>query len=381
MILAALVDAGLDADELRSALKRLPVEGYHLSAEKACEKALAATRVRVDLDKDARQPPRHLSDIRDIIEKAKLSDTVTARAIAVFERLANAEARVHGCSVEQVHFHEVGGVDAIVDIVGACWGLERLGIEGVVCSPVPLGSGTVTCEHGVLPVPAPATALLLKGVPIADCGEPGELTTPTGAALLTEFAQSYGPLPAMRIERIGMGVGSRPGRGRPNILRVLIGSQAPLAQTDRIVVLEANIDDATGEVLGHTLDRLLAAGALDAYCLPIHMKKSRPGLLLTVLTEVERVAELEEVIFTETTTFGIRRHEAVRSKLERTIQNVETRYGPIRIKVGARSGQVITAAPEYDDCRQAARQHEAPLRQVMAEAMASWRTQRTPGVS
>jgi uncharacterized protein (TIGR00299 family) protein len=283
--------------------------------------------------------------------------------------------------VEQVHFHEVGGVDAIVDIVGTCWGLEHLGIDRVICSPVPVGSGTVTCEHGVLPVPAPATALLLKGVPIADCGEPGELTTPTGAAILTEFAQSYGPLPAMRIDRIGTGAGNREGRTRPNILRVLIGTPLAPAQTDRIAVLEANIDDATGEVLGHTLDRLLRAGALDAYCLPIHMKKSRPGLVLTVLAEVERVNELEEIVFAETTTFGIRRHESVRSKLERTTNSVETRFGPIRVKVGARAGQIVTVAPEYDDCEQAARQYKVPLRQVMGETMASWRVRRTPGAS
>ena len=308
----------------------------------------------------------------------RLAGAVRGGVLSVFDRLGGAAAAAHGCPIEQVHFHEVGGVDAIVDVVGACWGLERLGVERVLCSPLPVGSGTVACEHGVLPVPAPATALLLRGVPTAASEEPGELTTPTGAAILTELADSFSSMPAMRIERVGVGAGSREGRGRPNVLRLLMGAAAEPAQVDRVVVLEAGVDDATPEMLGHALDRLISAGALDAYCLPIQMKKSRPGVLLTVLAEMERVDDLEEVIFNETTTFGIRRHEVVRSKLERATETVETRYGPIGIKVGFRSGRVITAAPEYDDCRQAAQRHGAALRAVMADAIQAWRSRKPP---
>jgi len=393
MIVGALIDAGLDSDELRQTLRALPIDGYSLSIEKVMRKGLAATRFDVKLDATAAQPHRHLRDVRKIIDAARLSNAVRQRAVAVFERLARAEAEVHGITVERVHFHEVGAVDAIVDIVGACWAVERLGIQRIVCSPIPVGSGIVTCAHGVLPIPAPATALLLKGVPIAASDEPGELTTPTGAAILTEFTDAFGPIPPMKIAHIGLGAGGRESPTRPNVLRVLIGVPDPSRDPERdqggsvkgaemggrtadgIVVLEANIDDATPEVLGYAVERLLNAGALDAYTVPIQMKKSRPGALLTVLADPQRAAELEDILFAETTTFGVRRHEATRSKLDRRHETVETPYGPIRVKIGSRADRVVTTSPEFEDCRRAAEAHNVPLRDVMTAATDAWRRQ------
>ncbi|NOT01724.1 MAG: nickel pincer cofactor biosynthesis protein LarC [Phycisphaerales bacterium] len=372
MILGALVDAGLPADELRAAVGGLPISGYQIAIERVTRHGISATRVDVQLDASTPQPHRHLSHVLKIIDGANLTDAVKTRAAAVFRRLAEAEARVHGTNVEKIHFHEVGAVDAIIDVVGAMWGLDRLGVQRVVGSPVPTGHGTVSCEHGVMPVPAPATALLLQGVPLAACNEPGELTTPTGAAILTELADSYGPIPAMTLERVGVGAGSRQGQHRPNVFRLLLGRVGAAHNADCVVVLEANVDDATPEILGHTLDGLLDAGALDAYILPIQMKKSRPGAMITALAEPDRVARIEEVLFAETTTFGIRRHEVLRTKLERTFVTVQTRFGPIRIKEGRSGDRVITASPEFEDCRKAAEEHNAPLREVMNDATHAW---------
>ncbi|MEE9294674.1 MAG: nickel pincer cofactor biosynthesis protein LarC [Phycisphaerae bacterium] len=379
MILGALIDARLPADELRAVLNTLPIDGYELSIERINKQGFAATRFDVKLDRPRKQPHRHLADIRRIIEGSSLSKPVQRRALAVFERLAKAEARVHGTTVDQVHFHEVGAVDSVIDIVGACWAIERLRIDRVVCSPIPTGSGTVTCAHGVMPVPTPATAILLQRVPLAENDEPGELTTPTGAAILTELAESFGPLPAMRIDHVGMGAGRREGKRRPNVLRVMVGSDVETPEMDRITVLEANLDDSTPEIIGHAIERLLAAGALDAYCLPIQMKKSRPGLLLTVLAEVPQAGALESIMFAETTTFGIRRHEVLRSKLSRRIETVETRFGPIKVKIGGRGGCVVSVAAEYEDCRAAAAAQDAPLREVMSEAVAVWKGRQAGG--
>ncbi|MHC4091169.1 MAG: nickel pincer cofactor biosynthesis protein LarC, partial [Planctomycetota bacterium] len=368
MILGALVDAGADNATLAQQLEALCIEGCSISAEETTKQGIAATRVTIPGEAAETAPHRTLGTIRKIIEAAPLSDGVRHKAVAVFQRLAEAEAAVHGCSIEEVHFHEVGAVDAIADIVGAMVALEDLNVEGVICSPIPTGSGTVTCAHGVLPVPAPATANLLRGVPLAECDEPGELTTPTAAAILTTLAESYGPLPAMTVERIGYGAGRREGRSRPNVLRVMLGKPVPEGSTDDITVLEANLDDVSPEVMGYCIERLLEAGALDAYLVPIYMKKSRPATLLTVLAESQKVADLEAIIFAETTTLGVRRQTARRSKLERRIDRVETPYGTIGVKVGLRGDEVVTVAPEYEDCREAAQRHGVALRVVMEVA-------------
>lgn len=374
MILGALLAAGLDADQLRADLAGLNLKGYKLEIRQIQKQGFAAVKVDVNVIED--QGHRHLHHITDIIDAADLSHGVKERAKQVFTRLAEAEAKVHGTTIEKIHFHEVGGVDAIVDIVGAAIGIERLGLDRIICSPIPTGSGTVTCEHGIMPVPAPATAELLVGVPLADCEEVGELTTPTGAAILTTLASGYGSLPPIRIERTGYGAGSRDNRRRPNVLRLILGQAVESSDSyDEVVLLEANLDDATGEQIGYACERLFEVGALDVFTTPILMKKNRPGVLLSVLVPIEKEIECERVIFAETTTFGLRRHLCTRRKLERQSEAVETPYGSISVKMGLQNGAVIKAAPEYDDCAGAAREHGVSLREVMDATLRAWTAQ------
>lgn len=379
MIVAALIDAGADFSTLRQQLARLGVAGYGLSCERKDAGGISANSFRVQLSHETKQPHRHLHHMRTIVEGAHLPPKVGKRAIRVFERLAEAEAKIHGTTIEKIHFHEVGAVDAIIDVVGAMLALELLGVERVVCSPVPVGSGTVQCAHGTLPVPAPATAELLKGVPLADCDEPGELTTPTAAAVLTTIADEFGPIPPMRISAIGYGAGTREGIRRPNVLRVLVGESVARQdeeEVDEVDVLECNLDDATPQLIGHCLDRLRDGGALDAYAVPIQMKKSRPGVLLSVLCSPELAADLQRILFEETTTLGIRRHGARRVKMTRRQETVATAFGEVRMKIGEWSG-VVTATPEYEDCRRAAAEHGVALRQVLDAARFAWNAHKT----
>jgi len=390
MIVAALIDAGAPFEALRKAIESLPVNGFEISAQKIRKQGFAATKFDVKTtgqghshhgqdqhhhghEHGHHQPHRHLKDIERIIRQSDLSESAKEKALLIFRRLAEAEAKAHGTDINQVHFHEVGAVDAIVDITAAVVGLELLGVERILCSPVAVGSGTVRCEHGTIPVPAPGTAALLEGVPIAECDEPGELLTPTGAAILTSLAERFGPMPSMRLVGCGYGAGTREGKTRPNLLRVFVGESLPASQADEVTVLEANLDDATGETIGHAIDRLLRAGALEAFCTPVIMKKGRPGVLLTVLCEPQKAFDLQRVLFAETPTFGIRRYNALRCKLQRHWQEVQTEYGTVRIKVGSLDGQVVSASPEYEDCRLLAEQKGAPLRHIMAAAMAEWR--------
>ncbi len=380
MILGALLHAGLSLDTLREVVARLRLPGVELTAEPVQRGGFAATHVTVAIGEEARRGHRHLPDILQKIAQAGLTPRVTEQAGRVFTRLAEAEAAVHGIPVEKVHFHEVGAADAIVDIVGACAGLETLGIDQVLCSPIPTGSGTVHCEHGLLPVPAPATAELLRGVPLAACDEPAELTTPTGAAILTTLAASFGPPPAMRIASIGYGAGTRENRSRPNILRLLVGELAAAArdEEERVIVLETHVDDATGQVVAFAVERLLQAGALDAYVVPIMMKKGRPGQLLSVLARPQDAATLEAILFAETTTLGVRQYECLRHKLARGHETVPTRFGPIRVKVGWRDDRACQAWPEFDDCAAAAREHGVPLRTVQDATLLAWAQQHEP---
>jgi len=378
MILAACVDAGLDVEQLRQDLAALGLGGYRIEASSVCKQGFAATRFEVHLAPEADRPHRHLKDIREILEAGRLPDRVRRQAEAIFTRLAEAEAKVHGTPVEQIHFHEVGAVDAVVDIVGACLALDRLGIEQVRVSPIPTGGGSVRCEHGSIPVPAPATAELLKGVPLADCDEVGELITPTGAAILTTLAHDFGPVPAMVIRHIGIGAGSREGRARPNLLRLLIGEAvgpANAGEADEILAMEANLDDISGELVGYVIERLFDTGALDVFCAPIYMKKNRPATRITVLAPPALREALEEVLFAETTTFGIRTYPVRRSKLSRTVEKVRTEFGEIRVKVGRRGGSVVRVAPEFEDCREAARRSGRPLIEVMELTRQAWQRQ------
>ena len=373
MIVAALIDAGADVEALRTGLSSLKVGGYQLSIERVTRQGIAATRFHVELEPAAHQPHRHLRHILDILKASDLPEGVQSKACRIFERLAEAEAAVHGTTVETVHFHEVGAVDAIVDVVGAVLALDLLRADRVICSPIPTGSGTVTCDHGVLPIPAPATARLLQGVPIAACNEVGELTTPTAAAVLTTLASGFGPIPEMTLTAVGYGAGAREGGGRPNVLRVLLGQAAgDQSDVDQIVMLETNLDDASPEMIGYCTERLFNEGALDVYAVPIQMKKGRPGVVLTVLCGVTKASAMERVLFVETTTFGVRRRTVERTKLRRRLETVTTRFGDIRMKIGEREG-VVTASPEYEDCKAAAVKHGVALREVIAAANAAWR--------
>jgi len=369
MTLGALVDAGLSVDLLKAELAKLPVGGYTLAAERAKSKGLQGTLVRVDLDPSIPQPHRHLADVLGIIQGSALPDYVKTTSSAVFRKLAEAEARVHGVGVEEVHFHEVGAVDAIVDVVGAVVGLAALGVEKVYASPLPTGSGTVQTAHGLLPVPAPATLELLRGAgaPLRPSPAQTELVTPTGAAILATLAEFRQP--ALRLRAVGHGFG-RKDLPWANCLRLWLGE--PLAagvDRDEISVLEANLDDTTPELLGAAMGRLFEAGALDVYFTPIQMKKNRPGVKLSVLGPPELEDALAATMLRETTTLGVRIARARRLKARRWQQEVATPWGPVRVKVKAFEGQV-TAAPEYDDCLRLASSAGVPVAEVYAVARA-----------
>jgi hypothetical protein len=376
MLLGALLDAGLAEARLRQALAALPLEGYRLAVGREERRGLAAARAEVRLAAGADQPHRRLADIERLLAAAPLPGAAAATARAVFRRLAEAEAKVHGCAPEEVHFHEVGAVDSIVDIVGACAGLALLGVERVIAGPVPTGSGTVETAHGRLPVPAPATLELLRGVPTRASDEPGELTTPTGAALLAVLAERFGPMPAMTVEAVGYGAGSRQGQRLPNVLRVVLGQLTDRdgdEEADTVWLLEANLDDAGGEVLGAAAEALFQAGALDVWTVPAVMKKGRPGVVLAALADHGRREAVEETMLRHTPTFGVRRRLVERTKLARETLSVETPYGPVRVKVGRRGRAVLAVHPEYDDCLRAARAAGAPLAQVVEAARDAWR--------
>ena len=371
MLLGAVVDLGLPIDRLREELARLPLPGYRLEARGVTRSGLAATKV--DVVAEGPSPAhRHLRHILELLEASGLEAEVKERAAALFRRLAEAEAAVHGTSAEKVHFHEVGAVDSIVDIVGGVIALRWLGAGRFVASPLNVGTGTVTMSHGTFPVPPPATAKLVAGVPVYGEGE-GELLTPTGALLVTAHATEYGPLPLMRIESTGHGAGGRETKGRPNVLRLIVGEEAAAPRGDRVLVLETELDDAVPQILGPLLDRLLAQGAKDAFFTPVQMKKGRPGVLVTVIAEAERREALEELLFRETTTLGVRRQEWDRTVLERETRAVETAYGPIRVKIGRRGETIYNAWPEFDDCQRAAAEKGVAVKEVLAAALAAWR--------
>jgi uncharacterized protein (TIGR00299 family) protein len=371
MVLGAVVDLGLPIDRLREELAKLPFGGWRLEARRVSRSGLAATKVDVVVE-DAKPAHRHLRHILELLDGSSLEASVKERTAGLFRRLAEAEAAVHGTDPEKVHFHEVGAIDSIVDIVGGVFALGWLGASRFVSSPLNVGSGTVTMSHGTFPVPPPATAKLVAGVPVYGEGE-GELLTPTGALLVTAHATEYGSLPPMRIEATGHGAGGRETKGRPNVLRLIVGEEAALPAGDRVLVLETEVDDTAPQLLGPLLERLIAAGALDAFFTPVQMKKGRPGVLVTVIAEPGRREAIEELLFRETTTLGVRRQEWDRTVLERETAAVETAYGPIRVKIGRRAGVVYNAWPEFDDCQRAAGEEGVPVKEVLAAALAAWR--------
>ena len=315
---------------------------------------------------------RGLTEIREIIGQSAISDTAKKTAIAIFEALGAAEAKIHATSVEKVHFHEVGAVDAMVDIVCAAVGSEALAVDEIICSPLNVGGGMVQCAHGTFPVPAPATVELLKDAPVYSSGVQAELVTPTGAAIVKVLATRFAAFPEMKIEKSGYGAGSREFPGHPNVVRLTIGEAASTlaakTASDTVTVLEANLDDLNPQVFGYVMDRLLEEGALDAFGIPVQMKKNRPGTLLTVLCKPEDAAKLAQLIFTETTTLGVRRRDEVRQTLARRWENVRTQWGEVRIKIASMNGSVTNYAPEYEDCRRIASEQHVPLKTVMQEA-------------
>src|SRR5271165_4704992 len=312
---------------------------------------------------------RGLTEIRGIISAASISAVAKKTAIAIFEALGQAEAKIHNTSIESVHFHEVGAADAMVDIVCAAVGAETLGVDEIICSPLNVGGGMVKCAHGTFPVPAPATVELLKDAPVYSSALQAELVTPTGAAIVKALASRFSAFPEMKIEKSGYGAGSRDFPGHPNVLRLLVGETASAlsekTHADTVTVLEANLDDLSPQVFGYVMDRLLEEGALDVYAVPVQMKKNRPGTLLTVLCKPEDASKLTQLLFTETTTLGVRRRDEVRQTLARRWENVRTPWGEVRIKIASMNGTVTNYAPEYEDCRRIAAEHHVPLKTVM----------------
>jgi len=386
MTLGALVDAGCGVEHLRAELSGLQVPGWELTAEKVWKNGMAATYVKVKTEDQSKH--RSLNAILEILQKSQLAPTVRERAAAIFQQLGEAEARVHDVPLEKIHFHEVGAVDAIVDIVGACIGFHALGIEKFACSPLNVGGGTAKMAHGVLPVPAPATARLLTGKPTYSNGVQKELVTPTGAAIVATLCDSFGPQPAMSVSAIGYGAGTADIEGQPNVLRIMVGEEVSatkgeekgaqagvpllLGFDEEIAVIEANLDDMNPQIYGYFLEKALAAGALDVYTTPVQMKKNRPGTLLTVLCKPQDTNALMSLIFAETTTFGARTYRAQRRVLPREWVSVATEYGDVRIKVSRVNGRILHVAPEYDDCRKLAVEKNVPLQRVIAEAMRSY---------
>jgi uncharacterized protein (TIGR00299 family) protein len=396
MVLGAMVDAGLDAELLRREIDKLNLGDVSLLFSATERHGIAATRAEVEVKggplaeadeqhqvagssdatgdahhhdhgHDHHHAHRHVEEVLDVLRQSRLDEEVREKAIEIFGRLAEAEARVHGVSTADVHLHEVGTADALVDIVGAVAGLRLLGVEQVFSSPLRCGSGFVECAHGRYPIPVPAVMELCTGVPLIQTDATSELITPTGAAIITGLATSFEAPPEFRLRGVGYGAGRRPGREIPNLLRIRLGETEGILARDQAVLVEANIDDMNPEVYGYLFDRLLAGGARDVYITPVHMKKGRPGSLLSVLADAEQLDRVADIVLSETTTTGIRYHYVERRKLERSSITVETAYGPVRVKTASFDG-VTRHAPEYDDCARLAREKTVPILSVYEAA-------------
>ncbi len=424
MVLGALVDAGAELEAIERELRKLNLPGWSIAGEKVRRQSIMATQVKVHVEgghaHDGSDPervhdhhtaqgrgrsarmvapasrrrlssPKHshehephahqhrgLTEIVEMIDAAGLSPRAADRSKRIFQRLGEAEAKVHGVAIEKVHFHEVGAVDSIVDIVGAAIGFDLLGIDEFACSSMDLGGGHVHTEHGVLPVPAPATVELLRGAPTHSSGIQRELVTPTGAAIATTLAARFGEVPAMQLRGVGYGAGSAELEEKPNVLRLLLGEriETQAGTWDApITVIETNVDDMSPQIYGYFAEKALAAGALDVFSTPAHMKKNRPGLLITILSEPAHVSPLVDLIFRETTSIGVRAHEARRKTLDRELVPVETRFGAVRMKVSRMNGSLLTATPEYDDCQTIAAERGVPLKEVIAAASFAFQQQ------
>lgn len=371
MTVAALIDLGLELDVLRRAVASLNIVDVEISTREVLKEGFRAVHFQVN------HPPQHVhrtfADIRTIIEGASaLTDTQKQLALEIFAAVARAEGAVHGKPIEEVHFHEVGAIDSIVDIVCTAVGFDLLKVDRVISSPVPTGHGQVKIAHGLCSIPTPGTAELLKGIPLIDVPVEAELTTPTGAAILATLVHEFGNLPALTIEKIGYGAGTRDIPGRANMLRMFLGRSEASPERDLVTLLETNLDDVSGEIIGHASERLRESGALDVYSTPIQMKKNRPGVLLSVLSRPADADRLEEIVFRETGTFGIRRRTLERSKRRRRETSVDTPFGPIRGKLGWREGEAAVFMPEFEDCARVAAEAGVPLREVYGAAVRGW---------
>ncbi|HUI46315.1 MAG TPA: nickel pincer cofactor biosynthesis protein LarC [Nitrospirota bacterium] len=371
MTLGALVDAGVPIESLRAELEKLNVSGYEITALKVMRAGVSATKVHVCLD-EKEQPVRYLAEIRRIIGDSLLSSAIQEKSIKIFEQLARAEARVHGTTPDRIHFHEVGAIDAIIDIVGSVIGLDMLGIDSIAGSPVNVGSGLITTAHGTLPIPAPATAELLKGIPTYGSSVSFELTTPTGAVILSTLCASFGLMPRMKVDRIAYGAGGKDIAGQPNVLRLMIGEQTVGYDEDASVVIETNIDDMNPQVYDYLIEKLMQQGAHDVYLTPIIMKKGRPAILVSVLTDAAQTEAMLDTVFRETSSIGVRIQEVGRKKLTREMREVDTPYGKVRLKLSRRGNEILTVTPEYEDCRKIAAEKQVALKTVIDEARASY---------
>lgn len=410
MTVGALVDAGASKEKIEQELKKLPVDGYELTWSQVNKTGITATKFDVILTNDHSHSHSHTHEhshshdhhhhhdhedshnhghhhhehshyagIVKLIEQSELTDAVKARSKMIFAPIAEAEAKIHGMAIEDVHFHEVGAVDSIVDIIATAIAMEDLGIEYIVSAPIPLGSGHIHIDHGIYPVPAPATLEMMKDVPIAHSSLTFEMTTPTGAGIVVSQADEFGTMPAMTVKSVGYGAGTKNIPNRPNVLRVVVGelTQQSKKKNEEITVIECQLDDMSGETFGYVLERLLEKDVLDVYYTPIHMKKNRPGILITVLTLAGKEQYAEEVLLTETTTLGVRKSTWYRTILERQFLSVETNYGTIQVKQAMKNGEVLRSIPEYEDVKKASEQNKVPFQEVYQTTIATLKNQQT----
>ena len=371
MTVGAILDCGVDFAVIRSEIEKLDLSGYSMLHRRQKRCGITGTKFTVKVDPKSHQPHRHLHDILHLIEKARLDEKVKSDATAIFRSLARAEAKVHKTTPDKIHFHEVGAVDSIIDIVATAVGINSLAADDFVGSPVALGSGSVVCEHGVLPVPAPATIELLRGTKVYSSGQKRELVTPTGAAILTHYCREFSGIPEMTTERVGYGAGSFDDPERPNLLRIVVGDTEEEYLRDTIQVIETNVDDMNPEFYEHIFRRLFDAGALDVYLVPILMKKTRPANVLTVLADPKDKRKLISIILDETTTFGLRTYLAEKVMLSRKSITVRTKFGDVKVKIAFTGKKVKTVAPEFDDCRRVAEEKRVPVKEVFREALAA----------
>jgi uncharacterized protein (TIGR00299 family) protein len=365
MILGALIDAGLSPQRLRQELKKLRIPTIHLKAKKVLKRGVAATQVTVE-GRNEKRSHRNLKEILRIIERSSVEADVKEKSREIFERIASVEGKIHRMPMEEIHFHELGGLDSIVDIVGSVWGIRQLGIEKIYVSKVNVGGGFVKCEHGILPVPAPATLSLMEGRPIYSSGVERELFTPTGAAILTTLGSEFGSMPLINVERIGHGAG-RDDLVHPNLLRLIIGALESASGKEKVIVIETNIDDMNPQFYDYVMEKLFAMEVLEVFITPVLMKKNRPGHLLTVICPSEKLHPVTEFLLRETTTLGLRWHEEERAKTDREILPLQTRYGRIRFKLARWEGKVVNLSPEYEDCKRLALEKRVPLKEIFEE--------------